>query len=74
MELIKVDGHTGLARDVATGAIVNINKREIEAARERKLKKLETKKRDQQLVNQVVALETEVADIKTILTKILEKL
>ena len=74
MELIKVDGHTGLARDVTTGAIVNINKREIEAARERKLKRLDAKKRDQQLVNQVVALETEVADIKTILTKILEKL
>lgn len=43
MDLLKVDGHAGLARDAQSGAIININKREAEAARERKKKKLEAK-------------------------------
>lgn len=74
MELIRVDGHTGLARDTTTGAIVNINRREVEAARERKLKRLDAKRKETELVDQVANLENEVADIKDMLTKILEKL
>ena len=36
MKLIPVDGHPGLARNKATGAIVNINSSEMAQARKRK--------------------------------------
>jgi hypothetical protein len=34
MDLIKVDGHSGLARDKKTGAILNINSTEIDRIKE----------------------------------------
>jgi hypothetical protein len=74
VDLIKVDGHTGLGRDSKTGAIININRKEVETARERKKKRLESKRNQEKLAAQVDSLENEVADIKDMLTKILEKL
>ena len=74
MDLLKVDGHTGIGRDTRTGAIININKKEVETARERKKKRQEAKQEQEHLVTQVNNLEHEVADIKDMLTKILEKL
>ena len=74
MDLIKVDGHSGIGRDTKTGAIININKKEVEAARERKKKRLEAREDRNKLASQVNTLENEVADIKDMLTKILEKL
>ena len=74
MDLLKVDGHAGLARDAQSGAIININKREAEAARERRKKKLEAKTKKEMLEQQVNTLQSEVSDIKVMLTKILEKL
>lgn len=74
MKLVKVDGHTGLGRDSKTGAIININKREVETARERKRRRKEAQEEKLQLESKVVNLENDVADIKDMLTKILEKL
>jgi len=74
VDLIKVDGHSGIGRDTKTGAIININKKEVEAARERKKKRLEAREDRNKLASQVDTLENEVADIKDMLTKILEKL
>ena len=74
MKLVKVDGHTGLGRDSKTGAIININKREVETARERKRRRKEAQEEKIQLESKVVNLENDVADIKDMLTKILEKL
>jgi len=74
VDLIKVDGHSGIGRDTKTGAIININKKEVEAARERKKKRLEAREEKNKLASQVNTLENEVADIKDMLTKILEKL
>ena len=67
MKLLKVKDHNGLARDMRTGAILNINKDEIDAAKKRKL---ERRKKEQEFEN----LENEVSDIKSMLTKIIEKL
>lgn len=67
MGFIKVDGHNGLVRDTSTGAILNINKDEITAARKRKL---ERRKKEQEFED----LKNEVGDIKNMLTKIIEKL
>ena len=67
MKLRKVKDHLGLARDMQTGAIININKDSIEAARKRKL---ERRKKDNELEN----LKNEVGDIKNMLNKLIEKL
>jgi len=63
----KVDGHESLVRDLSTGAILNINKDEISAARKRKLERRRKEKEFEDLKN-------EVSDIKIMLTKIIEKL
>lgn len=62
-----VEGHSNLVRDISTGAILNINKDEISAARKRKL---ERKQKEQEFEN----LKDEVGDIKKMLTQIIEKL
>lgn len=62
-----VEGHSNLVRDTSTGAILNINKDEISAARRRKL---ERKQKEQEFEN----LKDEVGDIKKMLTQIIEKL
>ena len=65
MRLIPVDGHPGLARNKATGAIVNINSNEMAQARKRK--KIS---RDRQL--ELTQLKSDVAEMKNMLNKILE--
>ena len=63
----KVEGHESLVRDISTGAILNINRDEISAARKRKLERRQKEKEFEDLKN-------EVGDIKNMLTKIIEKL
>ena len=67
MSFLKVKGHTDLFRDENSGAIININKQEVSAARKRKLERREKEKEFENLKN-------EVSDIKIMLTKIIEKL
>ena len=67
MSFIKVEGHRDLMRDNSSGAILNINKDEINAAKKRKL---ERKQKEKELED----LKNEVGDIKNMLTKIIEKL
>jgi len=65
--LIMVEGSNGLARDVNTGAIVNINKEEIQAAREAKKRRKNKDAEFEQLKN-------EVGEMKELLNKLVEKL
>ena len=67
MNHVKVKGHEGYVRDEQSGAILNTNKEEIEAAKKRKADRLS---RDKELSD----LKNEVSDIKNMLTKIVEKL
>jgi len=62
-----VEGSNGLARDVNTGAIVNINKEEINAAREAKKRRKNKDAEFEQLKN-------EVGEMKELLNKLVEKL
>ena len=62
-----VEGHSNLVRDTSTGAILNINKDEISAARKRKL---ERRQKEQEIVD----LKNEVGEIKNMLNKLIEKL
>ena len=67
MKYLKVEGNSNLVRDTSTGAILNINKDEISAARKRKLGKRQKEKEFEDLKD-------EVGDIKKMLTQIIEKL
>lgn len=61
-----VDGHEGLARN-ASGGIVNINKDEINSAKEAKRKRIAKEE-------EFETLKKDVEDIKTLLHKLVEKL
>ena len=67
MRLVKVQGHRNYVRDKNSGAILNINKAEIEEARKRKAERKEKDK-------EIESLKNEVSDIKSMLTKVIEKL
>jgi len=67
MNYVKIEGHNGYVRDKKSGAVLNTNKSEIEAAKKRKQQRAT---KEQELDN----LKNEVSDIKIMLTKIIEKL
>jgi hypothetical protein len=67
MKYINVEGHKGLVRDKSSGAILNTNKEEIDAAKKRKAERLSKEK-------EIIDLKNEVHDIKNMLTKLVEKL
>mgnify|MGYP000424539879 CR=1 FL=1 len=64
---VKIEGSGGFARDLNTGAVVNINTDEIKRAR--KAKELRKKKE-----SEFETLKNEVGEIKELLNKLIEKL
>jgi len=66
MKHTRVEGHWGYVKD-ENGAVLNINKEEIEAAQRRKAQRLSQEK-------ELSELKDEVGDIKKMLTQIVEKL
>ena len=66
MKHTRIEGHWGYVKD-NNGAVLNINKEEIEAAKRRK----EQRRNQQKELN---TLKDEVSDIKKMLTQIVEKL
>lgn len=73
-DLITVDGHNNLARDPSTGAILNINKSDIEHAREQKRLRTLRKQEEEQLKETVSELKKDMSEIKDLLSKITERL
>lgn len=67
MKLVKADNSPGLARDLNTGAIININNTELNQAREAKRLRKQRDKEFEQMKN-------DIDDIKLMLTQIAEKL
>ena len=65
MAYLKVGGNNSLVRDTSTGAILNINKDEISAARRRKLERKQKEKEFEDLKN-------DVTEIKSMLQKLIE--
>ena len=74
MELKNIEGHSGYAKNTATGAVLNINKKEIMDARARKAKRRQEEQELQNMRETVNKLETDVSEIKDLLNKIAEKL
>lgn len=65
-KLIKVDGFPDLVRDPVSGAILNINKNQIDNARKAKA----VVRKNQSKIEQ---LENDISDIKNILLRMLEE-
>ena len=65
MKYLKVEGNSNLVRDTSTGAILNINKDEISAARKRKLERRQKEKDFEDLKN-------DVTEMKFMLQKLIE--
>jgi hypothetical protein len=73
-KLIPVEGHSDLARDPNTGAIVNINSKKIADSRERKRIKRKNLQEQQELKAKVEGLESDISDMKNMLSQLIEKL
>ena len=73
MKLIPVKDHSDLARDIHSGAIININTSEVEKARERKAKRAQDRSSKQQLENRVDELSNDIEQIKQMLQTLLEQ-
>ena len=72
--MIRVEGKPGLARDPNSGAILNINSSEIQAAKARKIAMAQEEERKKQLIDDVEMLKEDMSDIKELLLTIKEKL
>ena len=72
-DLVKVDGVAGLYKDPAKNAFINMNKTEIQQARERK--KLRRKKKEEEIAmkERIDSMEEDISDIKSMLRQLLEK-
>lgn len=65
--LVPVEGHSGLYRDMKTGAIINTDSMEISSAKKKKLLRKQKK-------NDMEILQQEVKDLKNDLTEIKQML
>ena len=74
MAIENIEGHSGYVKNTATGAILNINKKEIMDAKARKAKRRQEEQELQNMKETVNKLETDVSEIKDLLNKIAEKL
>ena len=72
--MIPVEGKPGLARDPRSGAILNINRAEIRAAKARKIAMAQEEERKKQLIADVEMLKEDMSDIQDLLLTIKEKL
>lgn len=74
LKLQSVKDEPDLARDVKSGAILNINRVEIQNAREAKRLRQAKKQEERNLKDKVDKLEKDMSDIKALLSTIVEKL
>lgn len=68
-----VEGHSHLYRDKSTGAIINMDFDRFDAIKKRKKLAEKRIKEQEQLSEKVNNLESDISDIKTLLTQLLEK-
>ena len=73
MSLENIEGHSGYVKNTATGAVLNVNKKEIMEAKARKAKKKQEQIELQNMKETVNKLESDVSEIKSLLSKIAER-
>jgi len=67
MKLVRIEGNKDLVKDEETGAVLNSNETEIEAAKIRKEQRVEKE-------NEFETLKSDVNELKDIMKQILEKM
>lgn len=70
----KVHDEIGYVKDTVSGAILNINKNEVEAARERKKQRKQQERELESMKETVHNLKNEMSEVKELLNKIAERL
>ena len=73
MKFAKVKENPGLVRDLNSGAIININSNELEAARQRKQDRKNNINERQQMKNDITQLKQDVSNITNLLQQLIEK-
>lgn len=74
LKLTAVKDEPDFARDEESGAIININRSEIQYAREAKRLRQLKKREERNLKDKVDRLESDMRDIKSLLSQLVEKL
>jgi uncharacterized protein YceH (UPF0502 family) len=72
MGRLRVEGNSNLVRDTRSGAIININRKEIERAKRLKAKRKSEEQALGDLQSEVSNLKNDVSDIKKLLEKLVE--
>ena len=73
MDLIRVEGHKGLARDRKTGVIINISENEVMQARQRKALRLKKAEEEKQLINRLEKVEDGINKINDLILRLLDE-
>ena len=69
----KVEGHSNLVKNPNTGVILNVNTTDLTRAKKRKSAKILKKNSEQNIVNEVNQLRSDMDDIKSMLQQLIEK-
>ena len=72
MELRAVEGNKDLARDMDTGAILNVNKEAFAGAKRARDKREKAKEQLETNTNDINSIKTELTDIKTMLRTLID--
>jgi|SaaInl85LU_5_DNA_1037374.scaffolds.fasta_scaffold73587_2 hypothetical protein len=73
MKTVKVEGYGDLVRDKNSGAVISINRSEVQQARERKARWKADQAAQHELRSDVDRLKNDISDIKNLLTQLVEK-
>jgi len=73
MELRHLQGYKNLARDIETGAILNMNTETPEGLKLAKLKKRKEQEQLEKNTNDINSIKSEITDIKTMLKILVER-
>jgi len=74
MSYQSIEGEKNLVRDKESGAIINVNSRQIEAAKKAKIAALKRKEELNSMQSDIDSLKDDMSEIKSVLNKIVEKL
>lgn len=72
-KFLQVKGFSGIVRDKGSGAILNVNEKEIAQAREMKQNKRKKAENLKNLENDVNTLKNDMSEIKGLLLKMIEE-
>ena len=69
----KVEGSSGLYKNLDTGVIINTNEEEIRLARKRKALRTEEENKKQEMQDEVASLRNEISELKGLIKELVGK-